>query len=42
MVLHESMIAHELDCAIALARVILCRIPLPHTYGRQLVNDDAV
>jgi hypothetical protein len=42
MVLHEAMIAHELDRAVALVRVIVCWESLPNPQRGDAVNQDAV
>jgi hypothetical protein len=42
VVLHEAMIAHELNRPVALVRVIVCWESLPNTQGGHAVNQDAV
>jgi hypothetical protein len=42
MVLHEGVITHELDGAVAVHGLVFCGIPLPHADGRLVIDQDAV
>jgi hypothetical protein len=42
MVLHESMVAHELDRAIALVGMVIRWIPTPIPDGRRRVDQDSM
>ena len=42
MILNKGMIAHVLHGTVALLWMVCCRVPLPDSDGRHMIQDDAV